>query len=216
MAMKDHVVGKAVGVLDRTSVNPTSNNKALKTAMERAKSNGKTLSVEQKKAIRAENTMARKNAAKMNKSIERGNIIKKKQPMLYITLISIMKKKKTGKYMNKKFVIDFVWRYILTIIVVVFLIRILIYPERTMIKEYRKKLTNSHCVTKAYINAINPSNNTIYYEFLVKGIKYSGISRYSLLKPPYPEKGDSIEVYYSEDAPTINLWRGEFPEESGQ
>lgn len=46
--------------------------------MERAKSNGKTLSVEQKKAIRAENTMARKNAAKMNKSIERGNIIKKK------------------------------------------------------------------------------------------------------------------------------------------
>ena len=85
-----------------------------------------------------------------------------------------------------------------------------------MIKEYRKKLINSHCVTKAYINATNPRDNTIYFEFVVNGIKYSGISRYSLLKPPYPEKGDSIEVYYSDDDPNINLWRGEFHEESKQ
>ena len=44
---------------------------------ERAKSNGNTLSVEQKKAIRAENAMTRKNAAKMNKSIECKNTVKK-------------------------------------------------------------------------------------------------------------------------------------------
>lgn len=76
-ATKDYVVGKAVGLLNRKTVNPTSNNKAVKTAMERAKNNGKTLSVEQKKAIRIGNTMARKNASKMNKSIECKNTIKK-------------------------------------------------------------------------------------------------------------------------------------------
>ena len=132
--------------------------------------------------------------------------------MLYITLIGIMKKKKTGNYMSTKYAIDFVWRYVLTIIMVIIFIRIFIYPERAMIKEYRKKLINSHCVTKAYINATNPRDNMIYYEFMVNGIKYSGISRYSLLKPPYPEKGDSIEVYYKDDDPNVNLWRCEFPE----
>ncbi len=77
-AAKDYAAGKTAGALNRKPVNPTSNNKAVKTATERAKSNGKTLSVEQKKAIRAENAMTRKNAAKMNKSIERGNTVKGK------------------------------------------------------------------------------------------------------------------------------------------
>ena len=36
-ATKDYVVGKAVGLLNRKTVKPTSNNKAVKTAMERAK-----------------------------------------------------------------------------------------------------------------------------------------------------------------------------------
>ena len=114
--------------------------------------------------------------------------------------------------MKKKELWDFVWRFALTMLLVVVFIRIFIYPERAMIKEYRKKLVNNHCVTKAYIYDDSPRDNTIYYEFVVNGMKYSGISRYSLLAPPYPEKGDSIEVYYSEDDPTINLWRGEFPE----
>ena len=120
-----------------------------------------------------------------------------------------MMKKKTGSYITKKFVLDYAWRFALSIILVLVLFHIL-HPERAMIKEYRKKLVNNHCVTKAYINADNPSSNTIYYVFIVDGIKYSGISRYSLLNPPYPEKGDSIEVYYSEKDPNINLWRGEF------
>ena len=77
-AAKDYAAGKTAGALNRKPVNPTSNNKAVKTATERARSNGKTLSVEQKKAIRAENAMTRKNAAKMNKSIERGNTVKGK------------------------------------------------------------------------------------------------------------------------------------------
>lgn len=114
--------------------------------------------------------------------------------------------------MKKKEIWDFVWRYTLSLIVGAICIRIFIYPERAMIKEYRKKLTNSHCVTKAYINSITYKGNTIYYEFVVNGIKYSGISRYSLLNPPYPEEGDSIDVYYSEKDPNINLWRGEFTE----
>lgn len=133
--------------------------------------------------------------------------------MLHITLINIMKKKKTGKYLfNKKELWDFVWRFTLSIIVVIFFIRIFIYPERAMIKEYRKKLANSHCVTKAFINATNPRDNTIYYEFVVNGNKYSGISRYSLSNSPYPREGDSIEVYYCENDPNVNLWRGEFSE----
>ncbi len=121
-----------------------------------------------------------------------------------------MKKKKTGKFFNKKELWDFAWRFALSIILAIFFCRVFIYPERAMIKEYRKKLINNHCVTKAYINAITHRDNTIYYDFVVDGIKYSGISRYSLLNPPYPEKGDSIEVYYSEKDPNINLWRGEF------
>ena len=64
----------------------------------------------------------------------------------------------------------------------------------------------------SYINDITHRDNTIYYEFVVDGIKYSGISRYSHLNPPYPEEGDSIEVYYSQTDPNVNLWRGEFTE----
>ena len=119
-------------------------------------------------------------------------------------------KKKKSSYITKKNVLDYAWRFALSIILVFVLFRILIYPERAKIKEYRKKLVNNHCVTKAYINAITHRDNTIYYNFIVDGIKYSGISRYSLLNPPYPREGDSIEVYYSEKDPNINLWRGEF------
>lgn len=114
--------------------------------------------------------------------------------------------------MTKKDLLDFTWRYVLTIVLVIFLIRILVYPERAKIKEYRKELTTSHSVTKAYIYNINYSDNKILYEFIVNGVKYSGISRYSLLNPPYPEIGDSIDVYYSEADPNVNLWSGEFPE----
>ena len=122
------------------------------------------------------------------------------------------KKEKKDKYLTKEFVLDSVWRYVMTIVVTVIFIRIFVYPERAMIKDYREKLTNNHCITRGYIYAENPRANKIFYDFVVDGIKYSGISRYSLLNPPYPEEGDSIEVYYSEKDPNINLWRGEFTE----
>ena len=83
--------------------------------------------------------------------------------------------------MTKKDFIKFAWRYVLAIIVVVFLIRILVYPERAKINEYREKLSISHNVAKAYIYSVTHRANTIYYEFMVNGVKYSGISRYSLL-----------------------------------
>ena len=120
-----------------------------------------------------------------------------------------MMKKKTGSYITKKFVLDYAWRFALSIILVLVLFHIL-HPERAMIKEYRKKLVNNHCVTKAYIYFDNPRDVKICYRFVVDGVKYSGISRYSHLNPPYPREGDSIEVYYSEKDPNINLWRGEF------
>ena len=122
------------------------------------------------------------------------------------------KKEKKDKYLTKEFVLDSVWRYVMTIVVTVIFIRIFVYPERAMIKEYREKLTNNHCVTRGYINDITHRDNTIYYEFVVDGIKYSGISRYSLLNPPYPQDGDSIDVYYDKKDPNINLWSGEFTE----
>ncbi|WP_028903599.1 hypothetical protein [Prevotella sp. P6B4] len=108
--------------------------------------------------------------------------------------------------------LKFAWRYILAIIVVIVLIRILVYPERTKINEYRERLSISHSVTKASINSITHRKTKIFYEFMVNGVKYSGISRYTLLNPPYPQKGDSIDVYYSEDDPNVNLWSGEFTE----
>ena len=114
--------------------------------------------------------------------------------------------------MKKKELWDLVWRFALTLLLVIVSIRILYYPERARIEDYRDKLSISHRVTKGYINAITYRKNLIDYNFIVNGVKYSGKSRYSLLEPPYPEKGDSIEVYYKDDDPNVNLWRCEFPE----
>lgn len=65
------------------------------------------------------------------------------------------KKEKKDKYLTKEFVLDSVWRYVMTIVVTVIFIRIFVYPERAMIKDYREKLTNNHCITRGYINAKN-------------------------------------------------------------
>ena len=64
--------------------------------------------------------------------------------------------------MTKKVFLDFAWRYALTIVIVIFLFRILEYPERAKIKEYRKELIISHSVTKAYIYNVNYSDNKIF------------------------------------------------------
>jgi hypothetical protein len=74
-ATKYYAFGKAVGALNKKPVSPTSNNKAVKGAIESAKSKGKTLSAQQKQAIRIENSMARKNVTKTNKSIKRENAV---------------------------------------------------------------------------------------------------------------------------------------------
>ena len=47
------------------------------------------------------------------------------------------KKEKKDKYLTKEFVLDSVWRYVMTIVVTVIFIRIFVYPERAMIKDYR-------------------------------------------------------------------------------
>ena len=75
-ATTDYAVGKAVGAFKRKPVKPTSNKKAVKTAMEKANSEGKKLTAAEKKAIKAQNVLDRKNVGKKNKSIERGNAVK--------------------------------------------------------------------------------------------------------------------------------------------
>ena len=87
-----------------------------------------------------------------------------------------------------------------------------LYPERRKIKEYRKQLITRHCVTKAYIYQVTNNTNTFYYTFTINDVEYSGMSRFSHLNPPYPREGDSIEIYYSEVDPNVNLWKGEFTE----
>ena len=75
-ATTDYAVGKAVGAFKRKPVQPTSNKKALKIATAKANSEGKKLTTEERKAIRAQNALTRKNASKNNKSIERWNAVK--------------------------------------------------------------------------------------------------------------------------------------------
>ncbi len=102
-------------------------------------------------------------------------------------------------------------RCVLGLLFIILLIYVL-YPERRMIKEYREQLTTTHSVTKAHIYHVTNNTNTFYYTFTIHGVEYSGTSQYSHLNPPYPREGDSIEVYYSETDPNVNLWKGEFSE----
>ncbi|MBQ2224674.1 MAG: hypothetical protein II422_01780, partial [Prevotella sp.] len=78
--------------------------------------------------------------------------------------------------------------------------------ERYWIKEY-----NSY--HNGYNATYGGDGKQLYdYDFIVNGVKFSGKSRYSHLNPPYPQEGDSIDVYYDEKDPNINLWSGEFAE----
>ena len=65
-----------LGSYPEKTVQPTSNKKALKIATAKANSEGKKLTTEERKAIRAQNALTRKNASKNNKSIERWNAVK--------------------------------------------------------------------------------------------------------------------------------------------
>ena len=76
-AVQDYAFGKAFkSATNRNQVSPTSNNKAVKAATENARSKGKSLSAEQKNAVRKNNSNVRKNASKTNKSVECNNALK--------------------------------------------------------------------------------------------------------------------------------------------
>ena len=115
------------------------------------------------------------------------------------------------KKADSKIVWKFAYKYGLGLLLLFLIVRFTIYPERARIKEYREELSIEHQVARGYINRVVNKGNTIYYVFTVDGVEYSGISRYSLMEKPYPHKGDSIDVYYSEADPHVNLWRGMFP-----
>lgn len=130
----------------------------------------------------------------------------------FVYYLAIMTKKTdSDKTWRRKPVWEGSWRFALSLLLLFLIVRFMIYPERAKIKEYREELSIDHQVARGYIDRIVHKDNTIYYVFTVDGVEYSGVSRYSLSDKPYPQKGDSIDVYYSEADPHVNLWRGEFP-----
>ena len=113
---------------------------------------------------------------------------------------------------DSKTVWKYAYKYGLGILLLFLIFRFMIYPERARMMEYREELSIDHQVARGYINRSVHKDNTFYYVFTVDGVEYSGVSRYSLMEKPYPQKGDSIDVYYSEADPHVNLWRGMFSE----
>ena len=83
---------------------------------------------------------------------------------------------------------------------------ILEYPEKKRVQEFRKELKREHKTIRAYVYWTNDSRCTIYYRFKLNGTTYKGKSGYIRLGGIWPERGDSINVYYSEKNPEINLW----------
>jgi hypothetical protein len=79
-------------------------------------------------------------------------------------------------------------------------------------KEYREELSIEHQVARGYIDRVVNRGGKLYYVFTVDGVEYSGVSWYAPMNKPYPQRGDSIDVYYSEADPRVNLWRGMFPQ----
>ena len=116
------------------------------------------------------------------------------------------------KKADSKIVWKYAYKYGLGLLLLFLIVRFMIYPERARMKEYREELSIDHQVARGFINRSVHKDHTFYYIFTVDGVEYSGVSRYSLMKDkPYPQKGDSIDVYYSEADPHVNLWRGMFP-----
>lgn len=100
------------------------------------------------------------------------------------------------------------FRIILTIVIAVIAIFILYYPEKSRYEEYRNELSIKHKVVTAYVYGSNPKKNKILYRFTINGETYKGQSRYRQTQSPKPAIGDSIEVYYKEENPEVNLWSG--------
>lgn len=97
----------------------------------------------------------------------------------------------------------------LTIIIAIIAVYIFYYPARRRQKEYRQELLEEHKTIRAYVYRRIGKHNTIEYIFSINNKEYLGGSRYSDMAP-YPDKGDSIVVFYKENNPEINLWSGCF------
>lgn len=100
-------------------------------------------------------------------------------------------------------------RFGVTIIIAIIAIYILYYPARRKQKEYRQELLEGHKTIRAYVYRRIGKHNTIEYSFSINNKTYVGESRYRQ-SDPYPDEGDSIEVFYKENKPEINLWSGCF------
>ena len=80
------------------------------------------------------------------------------------------------------------------------------YSEVRRYREYRVILKREHKTIKAYVYSGHSKSRTIYYRFDLNDTTYTGQSYYTTLGGIWPEEGDSINVYYSEKNPEINLW----------
>ena len=122
------------------------------------------------------------------------------------------KKTDSGKTWRRKSVWKDAYNKWLGILLLFLIFRFVIYPEYARMKEYREELSIEHQVARGYINRVVNKGGKLHYVFTVDGVEYSGVSRYAPMNKPYPQKGDSIDVYYSEADPRVNLWRGMFPQ----
>jgi hypothetical protein len=115
--------------------------------------------------------------------------------------------------MNKrnklKFYLDCFVRFAAAILIVAVFLLVTKYPEVKRRNEYRNELSIERKAIKAYVYIRNPKCERILYRFEVNGVQYTGESKY-FRSQQYPERGDSIWVYYKEDDPNVNLWVGMF------
>lgn len=98
-------------------------------------------------------------------------------------------------------------RFLRTIAILGLFLGLYIYINRVY---YHNKINrlSKHETVKAYVfDKTGKDWKSIHYRFVVEGKEYYGESPCSNTQP-YPDEGDSIEVYYDAKDPDLNLWSG--------
>lgn len=73
------------------------------------------------------------------------------------------------------------------------------YLETCKSEFSKKRVRARGCIYK-----VRSKRLSLYYKFLANGLEYEGWSKYSN-HDGIPEEGDSIDIYYSEKDPELNL-----------
>lgn len=97
---------------------------------------------------------------------------------------------------------------LLKTIIGVSIIAIYLYVDTRPTAKYLDKckieLSKKRILTRGCIYEVRGKYRSIYYRFMANGLQYEGWSKdYNL--DGIPEEGDSIDIYYSEKDPELNL-----------